>query len=81
MLHLLSPEALIIKMQSQNIKFEKTTVNDAIKYLTYNTYYKKISSYKKNFSYSTPEKEKRYLKVLENILRKNCIKNFMLECH
>lgn len=60
MLHLLSPEALIIKMQSQNIKFEKTTVNDAIKYLTYNTYYKKISSYKKNFSYSTSEKEKRY---------------------
>lgn len=49
MLELKPSEDLIIFMKSKNIKFEDMSEDDAIIFLENNTYYKKISSYQKNF--------------------------------
>lgn len=49
MLRLETPENLVQFMKERNIKFEKITEQDAIKFLNHNTYYKKVSSYKNNF--------------------------------
>ena len=49
MLRLETPENLVQFMKERNIKFEKITEQDAIKFLNHNTYYKKVSSYKRFF--------------------------------
>lgn len=47
--YLETPLQLVKEMKEKGIKFEICSESDAIKFLTDNSYYKKVSSYQNNF--------------------------------
>ncbi len=55
---LLSPELLILHMEQRGIGFNLVSKDEALEFLKNNNYYKKLSSYKKNYLYA-PDKEGR----------------------
>ena len=55
-----SHDALIEQMKTRNIKFNLITEDDAKLFLDKSSYYKKVSSYKRNFHYAIKDNHKFY---------------------
>lgn len=60
MKELKTPKQLIDHMEDRGIKFNIVKKEEAEKFLTYNTYYKKFSSYKKNYVQVISSGKKKY---------------------
>ena len=60
MKELKTPKQLVEHMDERGIKFNIVSMEEAENFLTYNTYYKKLSSYKKNYIQVKVEGKKKY---------------------